>query len=268
MRTIAGIGQYYPGDSLFHRLDPRLKMGLVLVFMISIFFVTNFAGFVLAGAAIWWAVSTSGVPLRWVGRSLRPLGFILVITMALHGFRLVDSPGPPLVVIGAVKITADGIVAGIFFSLRLVLLVVGSSLLTLTTTPIRLTDAIEELLKPLSRIGVPSHEIAMMMTIALRFIPMLVDETDKTMKAQMARGADFESGNVIRRARSYVPLLVPLFVSIFRTADELAVAMESRCYRGGEGRTRLHELAATRTDFSIGVTAVAVMLVMIVVGRL
>lgn len=268
MRSIAGIGQYYPGDSLLHRLDPRLKMGLVLVFMISVFFITNFAGFAVVAIAVAAVVLASGLPLGWIVRSLRPLVFIVVLTMGLHSVHLASSGGPALLALGPVKITEAGLVSGLFFSLRLILLVLGSSLLTLTTTPIRLTDAIESTLRPLGRIGVPSHEIAMMMTVALRFIPTLVEETDRIMKAQMARGADFESGNLIRRARSYVPLLVPLFVSIFRTADELAVAMESRCYRGGEGRTRLHELIATRTDWLTGAAVLVALLAIVAVGRL
>ncbi len=268
MRSIAGIGQYYPGDSIVHRLDPRLKMGLVLAFMISIFLVSNFAGFGLVAACLGAVVGVSGLPARWILRGLRPLTFLVVLTMLLRSVRLVSSPGEALMVVGGIKVTSQGVVSGAFFSLRLLLLVVGSSLLTLTTTPIRLTDGIEALLRPLVRFGVPAHEIAMMMTVALRFIPTLVDETDKIMRAQMARGADFESGNLIRRTRAYVPLLVPLFVSIFRTADELAMAMESRCYRGGEGRTRLRELAATRADWVAAAVAVATLAAIVAFGRL
>jgi len=268
MRSIAGIGQYYPGDSILHSLDPRLKMGLVLIFMISIFLVSNFVGFALIAGALSAVVAVSGLPPRWILRSLRPLSFLILLTMLLHSVRLVGSPGTALLVLGGVKITGEGLTSGAFFALRLLLLVVGSSLLTLTTTPIRLTDAIEALLRPLARFGVPAHEIAMMMTVALRFIPTLVDETDKIMRAQMARGADFESGNLIRRTRAYIPLLVPLFVSIFRTADELAMAMESRCYRGGEGRTRLRELAATRTDWAAGSVTIMALAAIVAIGRI
>lgn len=242
-------------------------MGLLLAFMVSIFFVTNFAGFALAGLATCAVIFVSGLPIGWIARSLRPLLFIIVLTMLLHSVRLIESPGMALLVVGPVKLIGTGVLAGIFFSLRLVLLVIGSSLLTLTTTPMQLTDAIEALLRPLRRVGVPAHEIALMMTVALRFIPTLVDETDKIMRAQMARGADFESGNLVRRTRAYVPLLVPLFVSIFRTADELAIAMESRCYRGGEGRTRLHELVATRNDWVAAAVVALVLALVVLIGR-
>jgi energy-coupling factor transport system permease protein len=268
MRSITSIGQYYPGDSSIHRLDPRLKIALVLAFLAAVFLIENFAGFALVGAALLLVVRISRIPARWMLRSLRPLTFIVLLTMLLHSLRLTGSAGDPLVALGPVKIVSSGLVSGFFFSLRLVLLVAGSSLLTLTTTPVRLADALESMLRPLARFGLPAHELAMMMTVALRFIPTLVDETDRIMKAQMARGADFESGNLVRRARSYVPLLVPLFVSIFRTADELAVAMEARGYRGGEGRTRLHELRVTPLDWRLTAASAVLLTAVVAVGRL
>ncbi len=268
MRSISAIGQYYPGSSIVHLLDPRIKMALVLAFMISIFLIDNFIGFLLAALAILAIVRLAGIPPRWMLRSLRPLTFIIVLTLLLHSVRLSGSPGVPLLTIGPVKIVGSGVISGLFFSIRLVLLVVGSSLLTLTTPPVRLADGLESIMAPFSRFGLPAHEIAMMMTVALRFIPTLIEETDRIMKAQIARGADFQSGNPLRRAASYVPLLVPLFVSIFRTADELAVAMEARGYRGGEGRTSLHELVTTRLDWLAAATVMVSLALVILIGRL
>jgi len=246
------IGQYYPADSIVHSLDPRAKILISIMFMIVLFVGNNFYGFLVAGIFTLVCVFLSKVPIRMLIRGLRPIIFIMIFTMALHLFL---TPGPTMFAIGPLKATWSGLIQGLFIGMRLVILIGFTSLLTLTTSPIELTDGLEDILKPLTKIGVPAHEIAMMMTIALRFIPTLLEEADRIMKAQMARGADFESGNMIERAKSLVPLLVPLFVSAFRRADELAMAMEARCYRGGEGRTRMRELKLANKDFvAIGMT--------------
>lgn len=239
------IGQYYPGDSFIHRLDPRIKISIIALFIAAIFFVNQFIGYIPILAFIIGVILISKVPPMAVLRGLRPLFLIISITII---FNMILTPGEVIFRLGFINITREGVRQALFMGLRLIFLVTGTSLLTLTTSPIALTDGIESLLSPLKRIGVPSHELAMMMSIALRFIPTLMEETDKIMKAQMARGADFESGNVLRRAKNMVPLLVPLFVNAFRRADELATAMEARCYRGGEGRTRLKPLRLETKD--------------------
>jgi energy-coupling factor transport system permease protein len=259
------IGQYLPGSSPIHRLDPRLKIIALIVYIITIFFVRTFAGF---GAALIFTVFLlliSRLPLRYILRGLRPVLFLVVFTILLHFFM--TKGGEVWLRLGPLTIESAGVRLGIFMSLRLLFLVVTTSLLTLTTSPIALTDGIEYLLKPFKRVGLPAHEIAMMMTIALRFIPTLMEESQKIMKAQMARGADFESGGLIKRARSMAPLLVPLFISAFRRADDLAVAMEARCYRGGEKRTRMKEMVVTILDY-YAITAVAAFLMLIVLTGL
>lgn len=240
------IGQYYPGDSIIHRLDPRIKIIIITLFIISIFFIQDFIGYLPILIFIIGVIQISGVPGKKVLRGLRPLFLIIMVTMI---FNILLTPGAVIFRLWFINITREGIRQALFMGLRLIFLVTGTSLLTLTTSPISLTDGIESLLSPLKRFGMPSHELAMMMSIALRFIPTLMEETDKIMKAQMARGADFESGNVLKRAKNMVPLLVPLFVNAFRRADELATAMEARCYRGGEGRTRLKPLKLEQKDF-------------------
>lgn len=245
MREIT-IGQYIPGNSMVHRLDPRTKIIITMAYMIVLFVLNNFQGYLFPVAFILLASVLSGISIRYMARGLRPLIFIIALTFVLNMFMI---KGRILYEIGPFDLTYEGLYQGTFMAIRLVLLIVGTSLLTLTTSPIALTDGIERLLSPFKKIGVPAHELAMMMTIALRFIPTLLEETDKIMKAQMARGADFESGNVIRRAKNMVPLLVPLFISAFRRADDLAMAMEARCYRGGENRTRMKELRMTGLDF-------------------
>ncbi|MCG0276104.1 MAG: energy-coupling factor transporter transmembrane protein EcfT [Thermosediminibacteraceae bacterium] len=246
MREIT-IGQYIPGNSAIHRLDPRTKILITFAFMILLFVIDDFTGYVFPVAFIIAASILSGISVRYMVRGLRPLLVIILLTFILNLFLI---KGRVIYEIGPLSITYEGLYQGTFMVLRLVLLIVGTSLLTLTTSPITLTDGIESLLKPFSKIGVPAHELAMMMTIALRFIPTLMEETDKIMKAQMARGADFSSGNIIKRAKSVVPILVPLFISAFRRADELAMAMESRCYRGGENRTRMKKLQMTWEDLA------------------
>ncbi|MCR4425400.1 MAG: energy-coupling factor transporter transmembrane protein EcfT [Firmicutes bacterium] len=239
------IGQYIPGGSLLHRLDPRTKILLSLVIVVSLFFAHQARGYILLGALILALVAISGVPFGYVLRGLRPLTFIIALTFLLHLFM---DPGNTIFRLGPLTATDRGFAEGVFTATRLALLVVTTSLVTLTTSPIALTDGLERLLTPLAVVGVPAHELAMMTTIALRFIPTLLEETEKIMKAQMARGADFESGNIARRAKAMIPILVPLFVSAFRRADELAMAMEARCYRGGKGRTHLRQLKLTPLD--------------------
>ena len=241
------IGQYLPGNSLLHRLDPRAKFIALLLLIVAIFLVGTYWGYLFLAAIITSFLLSSRIPLPYFFRGLRPVYYIMLFTLLIHIFF--TKGGSILLRLGPATIDSYGIYLGFFMVLRIIFLVVSTSLLTLTTSPIALTDALEYLMKPLSHLGVPAHEIAMMMTIALRFIPTLMEESEKIMKAQMARGADFESGNIFNRAKNLVPLLVPLFVSSFRRADELAIAMEARCYRGGKGRTRLRELKAAPRDF-------------------
>ena len=241
------LGQFYPGDSVIHRLDARVKIIATLLFIVELFIVDNFIGFVLAAAALGAVILLSKVPFSYIVRGLKPIIMILCFTFALNMFMI---DGTVLVRLGFLKITEEGLRMAVFMAVRLILLLLGSSMLTLCTRPLSLTDGIERLLAPMKKIGVPAHEIAMMMTIALRFIPTLLEETDKIMKAQQARGADFESGNLIQRAKSLVPILVPLFVSAFRIAQDLAMAMEARCYRGGDQRTRLHEMKLKKRDYT------------------
>ncbi len=251
------LGQYYPTDSRIHRLDPRVKIMFTFVFMITIFMIDQFYPFLLIVAFLALLSKSSGVPGKFLMNGVKPLWPLLLITFLINALL---TQGEILWSIGFIKVTYEGLRLGLFMIIRLVLLIVGTSLLTLTTSPIELTDGIEKLLNPFKKIGLPAHEIAMMMTIALRFIPTLLEETDKIMKAQMARGADFESRNIVERAKSLVPLLVPLFISAFRRADELAMAMESRCYRGGEGKTRMNEISMSRSDYSAFIVSTAVMI--------
>ncbi len=255
------MGQYYPVDSAVHRLDPRMKLLLTIVFIVAVFLAKTFAGYILLFAFVFLTARLANVPFRMLLRGLRPLRLILVLTFLLNLFF---TQGETLwLSFWIIRITREAFFQALFYSLRLVFLVIGTSLLTLTTSPVALSDGIENLLTPLKKIRFPAHELAMMMTIALRFIPTLLEETDKIMKAQMARGADFESGNLLSRAKAMVPLLVPLFVSAFRRAGDLAMAMESRCYHGGEGRTRLRVLRLTRNDW-IACGAVALLLALII----
>lgn len=244
------LGQYYPGESPIHKLDPRTKILGTLLYLISLFIVKSFAGFAVALLLLGMSIKISRVPLKFMLKGLKTIFMIALFTFVLNVFM---TPGTVLWRWGFLRVTEEGLYNAVFMVMRLGLLIVGSSLLTLATKPLQLTDGMETLLRPLQRFGVPAHEIAMMMSIALRFIPTLMEETDKIMKAQMARGADFESGNLLQRAKSLIPLLVPLFISAFRIAVDLAMAMESRCYRGGENRTRLHPMSFHAGD---GVAAV------------
>lgn len=239
------LGQYFPGESRIHRLDPRVKILGTFLYIITLFLVRDFWGFGIAIAFLALVILLSKVPMRFIMKGLKPVFIIIVFTITVNMFM---TKGTELVSLWIFTITREGLYNAGFMGLRLVLLIIGSSLLTLTTKPISLTDGIERLLSPFRRIGVPAHELAMMMTIALRFIPTLLEETDKIMKAQMARGADFESGNLLQRSKSLIPLLVPLFVSAFRIAQDLAMAMEARCYRGGEFRTRMNAMVLKKAD--------------------
>lgn len=262
------LGQYFPGNSFIHRLDPRTKILATLIYIVAIFFAnTPLTYGLLAGfAAV--VILVSRLPLGLVFSSLKPIWIIVILTMLIHMFT---APGENIVYAWKfLKVTAEGLDLGIKMAVRLILLLLFSSILTFTTSPIVLTDGIEKLLRPFKAIGVPAHEMAMMMTIALRFIPTLLEETDRIMKAQTARGADFGSGNILQRMKNMLPLLVPLFISAFRRADELATAMEARCYRGGEGRTRMHELSYNGRDYVAFalVIALAVLLAFLRWGRL
>ncbi len=257
------IGQYVKGDSILHRLDPRTKIFGMLAIMVALFFVNNWIGLVYAAIVVFAVLFASQVPLKFYIRGVKPLRWILLFTAAIQIFL---TPGEIIWQWGILHITAEGVRLAIFMCVRLVLLVMTTSVLTLTTTPIVLTDAVENLLSPFKRIGVPAHELAMMMTIALRFIPLLADETEKIMAAQKARGAAFDEGGLMDRARALLPILVPLFLSAINRASELAMAMEARCYHGGEGRTRLHELHYENRDRVAGIL-VALILALAVASR-
>ena len=257
------IGQYISGHSFLHKMDPRGKIIAVMLYMIALFVINNSVGYWSMIAVSIFIVLISQVPIKFFLKGLKPMVFIVILTVVLQMFM---TPGEVLWQWGFLRLTREGIRQAIFMGTRLVLLVGITSVLTLTTTPIALTDGIEQLLKPLSKIGVPAHELAMMMTIALRFIPTLIEETDKIMKAQAARGADFESGNLLQRAKALIPLLVPLFLSAFKRADELAMAMEARCYRGGENRTRMKQLRYTYRD-AIAVLVMVMVLAWAVASR-
>ena len=249
------LGQFFPGTSLLHRLDPRAKLVAVVLFVASLFISSSFTGYGLCILFLAWCIKISGISPKMILRSLKPLVIILCFTGILNMFY---TPGEVLVRFWIFKITKEGLYTAGFMVLRIILLIAATSMLTYTTSPIALTDAIERLLGPLKKLHVPVHEFAMMMTIALRFIPTLIEETDKIMSAQKARGADFETGNLIQRAKALVPVLVPLFISAFRRADELACAMECRLYHGGANRTRLHTLKYSRVDALGGLVAVVI----------
>ena len=246
MLSNISIGQYYPGNSVIHKIDPRGKILFVFLFIISLFLIDNFMPYAVIALGLLSIIKVSKVPLKFIIKGLKPILFIIIFTFLINIFM---TRGEVLMRLGPLSITREGLIQASFMAIRLIYLIIGTSLLTLTTSPIALTDGIEHLLNPFKKIGVPAHELAMMMTIALRFIPTLLEETDKIMKAQKARGADFETGGLIKRAKSLIPLLVPLFISAFRRADELAMAMEARCYRGGEGRTRMKQLKLQRHDY-------------------
>lgn len=240
------IGQYYPADSILHKLDPRVKFVGTMLYIISLFVFSSPIGYLVAGLFLLTMIGISKVPFKFMVKGLKPIMVLLSITMF---FNLIFTPGKEIFHFWIITVTIEGVKLAIRMGIRLVFLILGSSVMTLTTTPNQLTDGLERLMRPLNKIHVPVHDIAMMMSIALRFIPILLEETDKIMKAQTARGADFESGNMIQKIKNMVPLLVPLFVSAFRRANDLAMAMEARCYHGGEGRTQMKPLKYEKRDF-------------------
>ncbi len=258
------LGQYYQTDSIVHRLDPRVKIVATLVFICSLFVVEQAAGYVAAVLFLAAVIRASHVPFRFMMRGMRAILFLLLITFF---FNLFLTPGEAVFSLWKLTVTEEGITLAVKMAVRLSLLIIGSSVMTLTTTPNNLTDGLEKLLRPLQRFRVPVHEVAMMMSIALRFIPILLEETDKIMKAQMARGASFDEGNLIQKAKSMVPLLVPLFISAFRRANDLAMAMEARCYRGGEGRTKMKPLHYEKRDYVTYLVLGVYLAACIVVGR-
>ena len=241
------LGQYYPADSILHKLDPRVKLVATLSFLVALFLIDGWIGYVVATVFLAAVIRLSKVPIRFIVRGLKTIFIILMITLV---FNLFLTPGDRVLLpVWKFRITDQGLRTAIFMAIRLIYLIIGSSIMTLTTTPNDLTDGLETLLNPLKKLHVPVHEVAMMMSIALRFIPILLEETDKIMKAQIARGADFEHGNLVQRAKNLVPLLVPLFISAFRRANDLAMAMEARCYRGGKGRTKMKPLVYASRDY-------------------
>lgn len=257
------LGQYYQTESVIHRLDPRVKLVATIAYILSLFLVQSVWGYVVAGLFLAAMIRLSHVPLKFMVKGMKAILLLLLLTVM---FNLFLTPGETLVTLWKLTITKEGVKVAVMMAVRLTFLIIGSSVMTLTTTPNNLTDGMEKLMKPLGRIRVPVHEIAMMMSIALRFIPILLEETDKIMKAQIARGADFESGNIIKKAKALVPLLVPLFISAFRRANDLAMAMEARCYRGGDNRTRMKPLVYKRADWLAYTVMVLYLAVCIIVG--
>ena len=260
------LGQYFPGTSVIHRMDPRAKLLILVAYIVALFLAVSWVSYGVLAAFLILCIKISAIPPKSIVKGMKPLVFILVFTGVLNIF-FTTGEGEPLVDFWVITIYTEGLLRAFFMVIRILMLISGTFLLTYTTSPIALTDALESLLGPLKKIGVPVHELSMMMCIALRFIPTLIEETDKIMCAQKARGADFENGSIIDRAKALVPILVPLFISAFRRADELATAMECRCYHGDEGRTKMKLLRYKRNDFTaFGVTAV-LMAVVVILGR-
>lgn len=258
------IGQYFPGTSVVHRTDPRLKLVLVIAMIVTLFLASGPVSYALLALYILTVIKISGIQPKMVVRGLKPVVFIVAFTALLNLFY---TTGTELWSFGFLHITDQGIRVAILMVVRILLLIIGTSMLTYTTSPIELTDGLEMLLSPFKKVHLPVHELAMMMSIALRFIPTLIEETEKIIAAQKARGADFESGNLVQRARAMVPILVPLFISAFRRADELAIAMECRLYRGDVGRTRMKQMKLGSVDVLTGTVSVAVFAAVIVLGR-
>lgn len=259
------LGQYYQTESRIHSLDPRVKLVGTIAFIISLFCMKNILGYACAALFLAACIRISRVPFKFMVKGMKSILFLLLITVV---FNLFLTPGTVLVSLWKLTITKEGVRLASFMAIRLAMLIIGSSLMTLTTTPNNLTDGMEKLLGPLKKVKVPVHEIAMMMSIALRFIPILLEETDKIMKAQIARGADFESGNLIKKAKALVPLLVPLFISAFRRANDLAMAMEARCYRGGEHRTKMKPLVYKKMDYVAYLVLLFYFICGVILGRL
>ena len=259
------LGQYFPGDTIVHRLDPRTKLILVVIYIVALFCAKSYVSYAVVAAFLILCMCLSRIRLGVIVKGLKPLLFVIVLTGLLNMFY---TPGREIFHFWIFTITWEGVRNAIFMIARIVMLIFGTFLLTYTTSPIALTDAMELLMGPLKKLKVPVHELSMMMCIALRFIPTLISETDKIISAQKARGADFESGNLLRRAKALIPILVPLFISAFRRADELAVAMESRCYHGGEGRTRMKQLHMARRDYLAMAFGLVLLAAVIVLRRL
>ncbi|MCQ2400432.1 MAG: energy-coupling factor transporter transmembrane protein EcfT [Lachnospiraceae bacterium] len=258
------LGQYYPVDSVIHRLDPRTKLAGTFVFLVSLFVTKSIYGYVLATVFLAAVIMMSRVPVKFITKGLKAIVVLLIISVS---FNIFLTEGTPIFTLGPLKATWEGLQTAGFMGIRLIYLVVGSSILTLTTTPNQLTGGLEKSMGFLRKIKVPVHEIAMMMSIALRFIPILVEETDKIMKAQTARGADFETGGLVKKAKAMIPLLVPLFISAFRRASDLAMAMEARCYHGGAGRTKMKPLKYHKRDFIAYVILLLYLAAMIVIKK-
>ena len=260
------LGQYFPGNSIAHRLDPRTKILLVVLYIVALFTAKGAVAYALIAVVLAACIKVSHVGIRPMIKGMKPVMYIMIFTGLLNLFF---TPGDRyLIQWGILKVSDTGLANAIFMVFRIVMLIMGTFLMTYTTSPIRLTDGLESLMNPLKKIKVPVHELAMMMAIALRFIPTLIEETDKIMSAQKARGADFESGNIFQKAKALVPVLVPLFVSAFRRADELATAMECRCYAGGEGRTKLHVLKYAARDYIALLGGVALLAAVITLRKL
>ena len=259
------LGQYYQTESVIHRLDPRVKLAGTVLYIVSLFLFDNIFGYLCAGIFLALIIRLSNVPFKFMVKGMRSILILLLITVI---FNLFLTPGEVLFTVWKLEITKEGLETAIYMGIRLTLLIIGSSVMTLTTTPNNLTDGMEKAMSPLKVFKLPVHEIAMMMSIALRFIPILMEETDKIMKAQIARGADFESGNLFKKAKAMVPLLVPLFISAFRRANDLAMAMEARCYRGGDGRTKMKPLIYKKRDGMAYLTLVLYLVLSILVGKI
>ncbi len=259
------IGQYYPAKSILHRLDPRVKLMGTLLYLVSLFLFSSISGYLITTLFLAIVIYMSKVPLSYIVKGLRPIIMLLMITVIFNLF--LTRSGDVLFHAWIFTITEGGLRTAVYMAIRLIYLIIGSSLMTFTTTPNELTDGIEALLYPLNKVHVPVHEIAMVMSIALRFIPILLEETDKIMKAQIARGADLESGNMIQKAKSMIPILVPLFVSAFRRANDLAMAMEARCYRGGEGRTKMKPLRYEKCDYVAYLIVIVYVVAVVLIGR-
>jgi energy-coupling factor transport system permease protein len=240
------IGQYYPATSIIHKLDPRVKIIGTMAFVMALFMTENVLAYCLAAGILAGIIRLSTVPFKFIVKGLKPILFLILFTVSIN---VLFTKGHYILSFWGINISIEGLQSAAFMTSRLIMLIIGSSMMTLTTSPIQLTDGIENLLNPFKKIGLPAHELAMMMTIALRFIPTLLEETDKIMKAQMSRGADFEAKGLTKKAQSLIPILVPLFINAFRRADELAMAMEARCYRGGENRTRMKQLHYQSYDY-------------------
>lgn len=259
------IGQYYPAQGVLHRLDPRVKLVGTLLYLVSLFLFNSVPGYLVATLFLILIIRLSKVPFSYIMKGMKPIMMLLMITVVFNLF--LTRGGEILFHAWVITITEQGLRTAVFMAIRLIYLIAGSSLMTFTTTPNALTDGIESLLGPLNKLHVPVHEVAMMMSIALRFIPILLEETDKIMKAQIARGADLESGNMIQRAKNMIPILVPLFVSAFRRANDLAMAMEARCYRGGEGRTKMKPLKYAARDRAAYFVVIVYVVAVFLIGR-